>query len=382
MRASTAGSVCKEGCGRPVAPGKTRNGNPFQTCCRGCAQKRGHDPECNVRVAESDWEIMLAGEWKLVGVTERNFLDELDRTNQSTGRLKLRGHEYEFDLSQLIQRNVATGRVRQLRRCARPENSKTSGDLDDIVEGTNDLVPVTLHVYDLAQSPSIQTANGILRVVGSGAYHTAIEVYDLEWSYGGCETGTGVFSCIPGGCGMHHYREAIPLGDIQLSKKDVERILEQMAQQWQGCQYDMLRRNCCHFTVELGKKLGAKELPRWISSLAGVGANIHDAVVGAQSRLSGAKRKGIEAFGGFMLAAYRCGDVVRGVSTDDFDASETTKEYAGVLSESSATTTVSRSTASHKEPPRRQLTSSEVGCNPGGLFSACFSGIAKACRRR
>merc|ERR1712176_1701399 len=110
-----------------------------------------------------------------------------------------------------------------------------------------------------------------------------------------------------------------------MGKKDVERILHKMAHEWQGCQYDMLRRNCCHFSVERGRKLGVGGLPKWISSLAGVGASIHEAVVGATSRLEGARRKGVEAFGGCMLAAYRCGDVVRGPSTTDSDYSEDTK---------------------------------------------------------
>jgi len=377
MRVSTAGSVCKEGCGRPTAPGKTRNGNPYQTCCRGCVQKIGHDPACNLRVSKSDWEIMLAGEWKLVGVAERNFLDELDRTNQSTGHVKLRGHEYEFDLSQLTQRNIATGKVRQLRRCARPQNSSTpGGEIDGENEGTNELVPITLHVYDLLQNPSIQTANGILRVVGSGAYHTALEVYDMEWSYGACEHGTGVFSCIPGGCAMHHYREAIPLGNIQLSKKDVDRILEKMAHDWQGCQYDILRRNCCHFSAEFGKRLGAREVPRWISSLAGVGASLHGAVVGATSRLRGAG----EAFG-FMLAAYRFGDVVRGVSTVDSELSEDDKGQAPQSPQPPATTPETRSLMGPRRLQSDHRTRSQVGCNPGGVFLNCFRGIAKVCRR-
>lgn len=32
--ASTAG-FCVKGCGKPVAPGLTKNGNPYKTCCRG-----------------------------------------------------------------------------------------------------------------------------------------------------------------------------------------------------------------------------------------------------------------------------------------------------------------------------------------------------------
>eukprot|EP00933_Yihiella_yeosuensis_P034602 TRINITY_DN28082_c0_g1_i1.p1 TRINITY_DN28082_c0_g1~~TRINITY_DN28082_c0_g1_i1.p1 ORF type:complete len:618 (-),score=133.68 TRINITY_DN28082_c0_g1_i1:115-1968(-) len=37
---------CKQGCGRPVAPGLTSNGRPFKTCCRGCILGFGHDLRC------------------------------------------------------------------------------------------------------------------------------------------------------------------------------------------------------------------------------------------------------------------------------------------------------------------------------------------------
>eukprot|EP00930_Biecheleria_cincta_P100161 TRINITY_DN91776_c0_g1_i1.p1 TRINITY_DN91776_c0_g1~~TRINITY_DN91776_c0_g1_i1.p1 ORF type:complete len:632 (+),score=108.65 TRINITY_DN91776_c0_g1_i1:34-1896(+) len=37
---------CKVGCGRQVAPGVTRAGRPFTTCCRGCIMGFGHDQRC------------------------------------------------------------------------------------------------------------------------------------------------------------------------------------------------------------------------------------------------------------------------------------------------------------------------------------------------
>mmetsp|Transcript_23008 Transcript_23008/g.52767 ORF Transcript_23008/g.52767 Transcript_23008/m.52767 type:complete len:679 (+) Transcript_23008:55-2091(+) len=39
---------CRSGCGRAVAPGTTKAGNPFTTCCRGCALGFGHDRHCGV----------------------------------------------------------------------------------------------------------------------------------------------------------------------------------------------------------------------------------------------------------------------------------------------------------------------------------------------
>jgi len=45
-RESVHGVMCKMGCGRPVATGRTKNGNLFDTCCRGCAKGGDHDASC------------------------------------------------------------------------------------------------------------------------------------------------------------------------------------------------------------------------------------------------------------------------------------------------------------------------------------------------
>eukprot|EP01084_Bolivina_argentea_P041244 76103_1 len=46
-------TLCKFNCGRSVAPGATRNNNPYDTCCRECAVSKGtaaaHDYRCDTR---------------------------------------------------------------------------------------------------------------------------------------------------------------------------------------------------------------------------------------------------------------------------------------------------------------------------------------------
>lgn len=37
---------CKKGCGRDIAPGLTKSGKPYDTCCRGCVMGFGHDMRC------------------------------------------------------------------------------------------------------------------------------------------------------------------------------------------------------------------------------------------------------------------------------------------------------------------------------------------------
>lgn len=45
-----------------------------------------------------------------------------------------------------------------------------------------------------------------------------------------------------------------------------------MREVWQGTGYDVLTRNCCHFSDELSRQLGVGPLPLWTMSLAGAGA--------------------------------------------------------------------------------------------------------------
>jgi len=50
-------AMCKKGCGRPAAIGFTNGGNPFDTCCRGCALGGGHEVTCGHCASDSTTRI-------------------------------------------------------------------------------------------------------------------------------------------------------------------------------------------------------------------------------------------------------------------------------------------------------------------------------------
>jgi len=134
---------------------------------------------------------------------------------------------------------------------------------------------VTLHIYDVGKDTwSVGGANKLLKALGTGAFHTAVEVSGMEWSYGASsEAGTtGVYSSPPGGDGQHQYREAMDLGSTPLSNEEVDEVLQQLKAEWHGADYDLLRRNCCHFCDALCLNLSVGPLPSWVKSLAGAGA--------------------------------------------------------------------------------------------------------------
>ncbi|CAE7347939.1 unnamed protein product, partial [Symbiodinium necroappetens] len=55
---------------------------------------------------------------------------------------------------------------------------------------------------------------------------------------------------------------------------DVILLLSALAQDWQGEDYDILHRNCCHFSDMLCRRLGVGPIPDWITNLAGAGAQV------------------------------------------------------------------------------------------------------------
>lgn len=141
------------------------------------------------------------------------------------------------------------------------------------------MAKVSLHVYDVTNSPNPKTNNAILQINRyardtfglGGVFHGAVEVYGEEWSFGYCERGPGVFSCPPKANPMYTYRETIELGVTPLDEKRVNQLLLEMSTDWAGRTYDLLARNCNHFCDEFCQRLGAGPIPLWVNRFANFG---------------------------------------------------------------------------------------------------------------
>ena len=160
--------------------------------------------------------------------------------------------------------------------------------LAQLTDGQSDIAPsetVFLNIYDLGDTSAIQNLNVILKPLGSGAFHAAVQVYGQEWSFGGLSADsddqgdeTGIWSCRPQMCKQHSFRESIPVGTTCLSHIDVLTVLGEIADDWPMNSYDLLRRNCCHFCDEFCRLLGLGPLPDWVLNLANVGAALDDSL--------------------------------------------------------------------------------------------------------
>jgi len=115
-----------------------------------------------------------------------------------------------------------------------------------------------------------------LEAVGTGAFHGGVEIQGREWSFQKTPEGTGVFDCTPKACKAHQYRQSLEMGDVDFSMEEVQEVLSKLKEEWQGLEYDLLRKNCVGFCASLLKELGLPPPPAWTGNLASLGAAFQD----------------------------------------------------------------------------------------------------------
>lgn len=173
----------------------------------------------------------------------------------------------------------------------------------------NPAVPVTLNVYDLDEG-YVASANSLLKCFGTGAYHCGVEVHGTEWSYG-CNS--GIFECDPRGNTAHSFKQSVSMGRTNLSETDVLSLIDELADQWLGSEYHLLRHNCCDFSNDLCKRLEVGAVPGWVKSAAGLGATLDD--IGHARPVTDAVSQGKQSRGVAAEESYQFGDFTRGLAS-------------------------------------------------------------------
>jgi len=111
-------------------------------------------------------------------------------------------------------------------------------------------VPVMCNVYDLCWSQEDKEGkkkkvNSGLPGVGLGIYHSGIEIFGREISFGFSDDGsTGVFE-VPGRCAAGvmpkiTFKEGIFMGTCVRSQHEVDVLLQKMAGKYPGHSYDLV----------------------------------------------------------------------------------------------------------------------------------------------
>lgn len=188
--------------------------------------------------------------------------------------------------------------------------------------------------------------NNGLNMMGTGAYHVGVEVNGIEYAFGANNVAglTGVFTCLPRKSSGYDYRCTLDFGSrrtvrrswisvpdpkfsdltttprrrrqksdgdekqendsfekwkygrtrsrtkIPTVYREVEtfiqghELMQQMAREYLGTDYDLLRKNCCTFARDSCIRLGVRkeEIPSWFLSLAEAGVATENCVAGIE----------------------------------------------------------------------------------------------------
>jgi len=128
--------------------------------------------------------------------------------------------------------------------------------------------------------------NSFLHPLGLGAYHSGIEIFGKEWSFGQMESGgvgfgssdalsvSGVFDIPPRAAHNQQciFRESVLMGETELSINEVEDVIDKMKANYPAYNYHFLFRNCNTFSNELCKALVGRSVPSYVNRLSKLGS--------------------------------------------------------------------------------------------------------------
>mmetsp|Transcript_65164 Transcript_65164/g.172648 ORF Transcript_65164/g.172648 Transcript_65164/m.172648 type:complete len:320 (-) Transcript_65164:147-1106(-) len=166
-------------------------------------------------------------------------------------------------------------------------NAQSFTSLSEMHDADETEGQVVVHVYDLGTS---FVTRGVVNQVTKkyGAYHTGVEVYGREWSFGMTfDDSTGITWNSPCKNRDHSYREGLMMGYTPFSRREVGHFIAEMQKTWLGSSYHLLKRNCHYFSSALCKKLRVPPPPRWINDLAHSSAATVDYLDSADSGYDG-----------------------------------------------------------------------------------------------
>jgi len=126
---------------------------------------------------------------------------------------------------------------------------------------------VLVNVYDLHH------ANDYAYYIGMGIFYSGVEISDKEYSFGGHEFSyTGVFDITPRTAYGAKFRESHVIGEIDISPRELQRIIDDLSDEFPGNSYNPLTRNCNTFANELCMRLLKIGIPSYVNRLANMGS--------------------------------------------------------------------------------------------------------------
>jgi desumoylating isopeptidase 1 len=118
---------------------------------------------------------------------------------------------------------------------------------------------VQLLVYDLTRGMASQLSQSILGARIDGVWHTGIQVFDIEYYYGG-----GIQASAVGIFAMSHSLNPVRVVDLGTTRKtrgELEEYLRSINNLFSPMSYDLLRNNCNNFTDTVSVFLTGQHIP-------------------------------------------------------------------------------------------------------------------------
>ncbi|KAH8064515.1 Lys63-specific deubiquitinase [Aureococcus anophagefferens] len=123
---------------------------------------------------------------------------------------------------------------------------------------------VRLNVYDLHQ------ANAFVEAMGFGLYHSGVEIDGREYVFG---SGQGIGDVPPRTAPNAVFRASIDMGSYDGGARGVARAIDDLRASFPNNGYDLVGKNCNHFSDALVFALLKKHIPAW-RSFAGAGYSL------------------------------------------------------------------------------------------------------------
>jgi hypothetical protein len=127
-----------------------------------------------------------------------------------------------------------------------------------------DSLPVVLNIYRIAE-------DSLIDKMGIAIYHTAVEYDNTEFAFGFLDRAgiSGVYDIKPMSFDEGTFVESINLG--QVSRRNFFNKLEQIKLDFMANSYNILTKNCNHFTNDFVKMLFNREIPNKYASFLKIG---------------------------------------------------------------------------------------------------------------
>jgi len=130
---------------------------------------------------------------------------------------------------------------------------------------------ILINVYDLLPPGKLSS---MLWAIGGSLLHSGVVINDKEYAYGGHDKRgmSGVYWTKPrmeppGGT----FRCELLQGFTIRPAEEIEAIIKDVSQKFQGTSYNLLTNNCNHFTSYLCEQLTSRPAPSWLNRAASIG---------------------------------------------------------------------------------------------------------------